>query len=116
MRQIVLNVPEGLLEAVSRLVQKGYYPNRAEAIRFAMRLLVDDHGDRNLPIAIPPYTGKKDIQDLFEKFLREGKAVCPLDCPQHKNCYVEPGCFQRVLIDFIFWLKEKIHRMNPNEG
>lgn len=110
MKQIALNVPEGLLKAVNCLVQKGYYPNRAEAIRFSMRLLVDDHGDQSLPIAVPPYTGVKDIQALFKEFLKEGKAVCPLDCPQHKNCYVEPECFQRVLIDFVFWLKEKIHK------
>lgn len=113
MKQIPLNVPEGLLEAFSRLVKKGYYPNRAEAIRFSMRLLVDDHGDLSLPIAIPPYTGVKDVQNLFNEFLKEGRTLCPPDCPQHNKCYADPGCFLRVLIDFILWLKEKIHKVNP---
>jgi len=44
MKQIVVNIPEGLLEALDLLVENRYYPNRAEAIRIAVGCLVKEHG------------------------------------------------------------------------
>jgi len=49
-RQITVNIPEGLLEALDRLVKEHYFPHRAEAIRNAIQLLIDEH--RNLSISL----------------------------------------------------------------
>ena len=43
MKLTTVNIQEGLLEALDWLVEKGYYPSRAEAIRIAVGLLVDEH-------------------------------------------------------------------------
>ena len=40
MRLIAVHLPEKLLEDIQRLVSKGQYPNRAEAIRIAIRDLL----------------------------------------------------------------------------
>lgn len=40
MKLITLYVPEPYLEALDRLVKAGLYPNRAEAIRMAIRDLI----------------------------------------------------------------------------
>lgn len=45
MKQISLEIPEGYLDALDDLVRKGLYPNRAEAIRMAIRDLVRGEGD-----------------------------------------------------------------------
>jgi len=39
---ITLHIPEVYLESLQELVRKKYYPNRAEAIRVAVRDLLDD--------------------------------------------------------------------------
>jgi Arc/MetJ-type ribon-helix-helix transcriptional regulator len=39
---ITLHIPEIYLESLEELVKKKYYPNRAEAIRVAVRDLLDD--------------------------------------------------------------------------
>jgi len=43
MRLITLYVPEKLLEGVEDLVRQGLYPNRAEAIRLAVKDLLELH-------------------------------------------------------------------------
>ncbi len=40
MRLIAVHLPEKLLADIQRLVEKGYYPNRSEAIRIAIRDLL----------------------------------------------------------------------------
>jgi antitoxin ParD1/3/4 len=40
MKQISLKVPETYLDAIDDLVRAGFYPNRAELIRLAIRDLI----------------------------------------------------------------------------
>jgi antitoxin ParD1/3/4 len=40
MRLIAVHLPEKLLDDIQRLVDKGQYPNRSEAIRIAIRDLL----------------------------------------------------------------------------
>jgi antitoxin ParD1/3/4 len=42
MRMITLYLPEPYIEALNQLVNAKYYPNRAEAIRVAIRDLIND--------------------------------------------------------------------------
>ena len=42
MKLITLYVPETYLEALNQLVGERFYPNRAEAIRVAIRDLIND--------------------------------------------------------------------------
>jgi Arc/MetJ-type ribon-helix-helix transcriptional regulator len=40
MRVVTVHLPEAYVEAIDQLVKKGLYPNRAEAIRMAVRDLL----------------------------------------------------------------------------
>jgi len=40
MAMVTLLVPKNLLKYIDELVRKGYYPNRSEAIRLAIRDLI----------------------------------------------------------------------------
>ena len=42
MRLITLYVPETYLQALNKLVDEKFYPNRAEAIRVAIRDLINE--------------------------------------------------------------------------
>ena len=42
MRLLTVHLPEPYIQALDQLVQKGYYPNRAEAIRTSVRDLVNE--------------------------------------------------------------------------
>jgi len=44
MKQVALLMPEPYIRALDRLVNDKYYPNRAEAIRMAVRDLFVLHG------------------------------------------------------------------------
>jgi len=44
MKAITLNLPEKLLELLDSLVEKKRYPNRAEAIRMAIKDLLRSEG------------------------------------------------------------------------
>ena len=44
MKQISINVPEQYLKDIELLVKKGFYPNRAELIRLAIRDLLLKEG------------------------------------------------------------------------
>lgn len=44
MKQISLMVPEKDLENIEFLIKNGMYPNRAEAIRLAIKDLLSKHG------------------------------------------------------------------------
>lgn len=41
MRLITLNMPEPYLKGLDKLIKEKYYPNRAEAIRIAVRDLLN---------------------------------------------------------------------------
>jgi Arc/MetJ-type ribon-helix-helix transcriptional regulator len=43
MKLITLYVPEPYLKLLDQLVEEKFYPNRAEAIRVAIRDLLNDH-------------------------------------------------------------------------
>lgn len=43
MKLITLLVPTSYLDALDQLVAEGFYPSRAEAIRFAVRDLLKSH-------------------------------------------------------------------------
>ena len=45
MKVVTVHLPEAYLEAIDELVKKGYYPNRAEAIRMAVRDLIRREGN-----------------------------------------------------------------------
>jgi len=93
---------------LDRLVEKGYYPHRAEAIRYAIKLLVLEHGNLRLPVIVPDHVGAEEVQNLFAEFLRERNPLCSFDCPYYHSCNVNATCFQGVLAEFVFWLKAKI--------
>ncbi|MFB6110353.1 MAG: ribbon-helix-helix domain-containing protein [Halodesulfurarchaeum sp.] len=47
MERVTLRIPEQQIEAVERLVETGKYPNRSEAIRAAVREMVErDSGEQ----------------------------------------------------------------------
>jgi len=50
MKLITLHLPEPYIKALDRLVSEKYYPNRAEAIRVAVRdlLTVEAWGRKNI--------------------------------------------------------------------
>lgn len=110
MKLLTVYIPEGLIDSLDQLVDKDFYPHRAEAIRIGIRLLVQEHGNLKVPILIPDFVGVREIQNLFRQFFTEKRTICPFHCPHHQDCYVDPGCFKRVLTDFVFWLKEKAHK------
>lgn len=49
MDRVTLRIPEQQIEAVERLVETGQYPNRSEAIRSAVRNLVDEEFESETP-------------------------------------------------------------------
>jgi Arc/MetJ-type ribon-helix-helix transcriptional regulator len=44
MKIVTVHLPEAYVEAIDNLVKNGYYPNRAEAIRMAVRDLIRREG------------------------------------------------------------------------
>ena len=46
--QVVLNfkVPKGIVEEMDKLIEKGYYQNRSDFLRTAIRLLLREHDRR----------------------------------------------------------------------
>lgn len=43
MRLTTVLIPEGLVEALNELVQKGRYPGISYTIRYAIKLLIEEH-------------------------------------------------------------------------
>ena len=54
MRMVTLYLPEPYIKALERMVNAGYYPNRAEAIRTAVRALMKEHNEFLNSIVIKP--------------------------------------------------------------
>jgi len=54
MKLITLYLPEPYIKALKRLEDAGFYPNRAEAIRMAVRSLLIEHGEYLNSIVIKP--------------------------------------------------------------
>lgn len=46
MERATIRMPKQQLDLVDEMVESGEYPNRSEAIRAAVRELIDDHRDR----------------------------------------------------------------------
>ena len=44
MKLVTVHVPEAILEALDALVLKRFYPNRSEAIRTAIKGLINEEG------------------------------------------------------------------------
>lgn len=53
MKFITLHVLEPDIEALDELVKNGFYPNRAEAIRFAIKDLLESERHIELPLKKP---------------------------------------------------------------
>ncbi len=56
MERVTLRIPKQQIEEVERMVDTGEFPNRSEAIRSAVREMLNEHdgeaaGDRNRPWA-----------------------------------------------------------------
>lgn len=49
MERVTLRIPRQQVEQVEELVETGEYPNRSEAIRSAVRTMVDDDEQRSRP-------------------------------------------------------------------
>jgi Arc/MetJ-type ribon-helix-helix transcriptional regulator len=45
MERVTLRIPEQQIEEVEEMVDTGEFPNRSEAIRAAVRDLINEHGD-----------------------------------------------------------------------
>lgn len=45
MKKITVSLPEPYIEALDRLVEKHFYPDKKEAIRIAVRDLLKLHGE-----------------------------------------------------------------------
>jgi len=54
MKLITLYLPEPYIKALKRLTDAGLYPNRAEAIRMAVRSLMIEHNEYLNSIVIKP--------------------------------------------------------------
>ena len=54
MKLITLYLPEPYIKALKRMVDAGFYPNRAEAIRTAVRALLKEHNEYLNSIVIKP--------------------------------------------------------------
>ena len=50
MERVTLRIPKQQIEEVERMVETGEYPNRSEAIRSAVREMINEHeGSQNRP-------------------------------------------------------------------
>ena len=73
MKQICLYVPRVYINLLDELVDLGFYPNRAEAIRLAIRGLMSSHGkftvhtDYEPPEKTVLLAVEKRIDDLDER-------------------------------------------------
>jgi Arc/MetJ-type ribon-helix-helix transcriptional regulator len=47
MERVTLRIPKQQIEEVERMVETGEYPNRSEAIRAAVRDMINEEGDRD---------------------------------------------------------------------
>ncbi len=45
MERVTLRIPKQQIEQVERMVESGQYPNRSEAIRAAVRDMIDEEAD-----------------------------------------------------------------------
>lgn len=45
MERVTLRIPKQQIDAVEQMVESGQYPNRSEAIRSAVREMIEEEGD-----------------------------------------------------------------------
>ena len=69
MRMVTLYLPEPYIKALKRMEDAGYFPNRAEAIRTAVRLLMKEYGEFLNSIVIKPIpdSAESNIENLPKK-------------------------------------------------
>ncbi|AAG18805.1 MULTISPECIES: ribbon-helix-helix domain-containing protein [Halobacterium] len=46
MERVTLRIPEQQIDEVEQMVERGKFPNRSEAIRSAVREMIDEHTDK----------------------------------------------------------------------
>ncbi|WP_188978859.1 ribbon-helix-helix domain-containing protein [Halocalculus aciditolerans] len=51
MERVTLRIPKQQIEEVEQMVDSGKFPNRSEAIRSAVREMIDDQGEASKPNA-----------------------------------------------------------------
>jgi Arc/MetJ-type ribon-helix-helix transcriptional regulator len=66
MRLLTVHFPEGLLKEIDKLIQKGFYPNRSEAIRSGMYYLLISMGK----VITDGHAGNAKIFQLFTEFMK----------------------------------------------
>lgn len=49
MERVTLRIPEQQIEEVEEMVETGEFPNRSEAIRAAVRDMINEHGSEERP-------------------------------------------------------------------
>lgn len=49
MERVTLRIPEQQIEEVEEMVETGEFPNRSEAIRAAVRDMINEHGAEERP-------------------------------------------------------------------
>jgi len=54
MRLISVHLPEWMIRELEKLVEKGYFPSRSEAIRVAIHMLLMRYSEQKIPIQLLP--------------------------------------------------------------
>jgi Arc/MetJ-type ribon-helix-helix transcriptional regulator len=69
MELVQVRLPRGLIERLDKLVKKGIYPNKSEAIREAVRIITET---RKM-IGIIPNTGDsvKEVREIRKRLSKE---------------------------------------------
>jgi len=49
MERVTLRIPEQQIDEVEQMVERGKFPNRSEAIRSAVREMIDEQADQTGP-------------------------------------------------------------------
>ncbi|MFC3478312.1 ribbon-helix-helix domain-containing protein [Halobacterium litoreum] len=49
MERVTLRIPEQQIDEVEQMVERGKFPNRSEAIRSAVREMIDEQTDQTSP-------------------------------------------------------------------
>ena len=49
MERVTLRIPKQQIDEVEQMVERGQFPNRSEAIRSAVREMIDEKQDRETP-------------------------------------------------------------------
>jgi len=76
---ISVHIPKRILDAVDRLVREGIVPNRSEAIRMAILMLLERHIFRQGPSVLPksdtaePESSRNPEEEAFRALILKGR-------------------------------------------